>query len=91
MHAWEKIKKIVKYLIDQGADINKENKSGETTLFFACRNATEKIIRYLVEQGADINKVIDKINSEEILCLYFGLGKRSTKEDIKKYLVELKK
>jgi len=86
-----KNKKIVKYLIDQGANINKENDSGETPLYFAFMDGTENITRYLVEQGADINKVIDKINSEEILCPFIGLGKSSTKEDIKKYLVELQK
>jgi len=47
---------IVKYLVNQGADINKESKNGETPLFDACRSGKESIIKYLVEQGANINK-----------------------------------
>jgi len=89
--------KIVKYLVEHGADINKKNQWAETPLFFACINGNEKIIEYLVEEGAYIYKVIDVINSSKnilykykyILQRYRGSGRLSTKEDIKKYLIEL--
>jgi len=51
---------IVKYLVKHGANVNKENKSGETPLFKAIFNSyfkeNQSIIKYLVEHGADINK-----------------------------------
>jgi len=45
----------VKYLIEQGADINIENESGETPLFNACSSGNENLVKYLIEHGADIN------------------------------------
>jgi ankyrin repeat protein len=49
---------LVQYLIEHGADINKENNEGETPLFKACRWGydNEIIVQYLIENGADINK-----------------------------------
>ncbi|OUM58750.1 hypothetical protein PIROE2DRAFT_22739, partial [Piromyces sp. E2] len=48
--------KVVKYLVEHGADINKENYERETPLFYACKSGNEAVIKYLVERGADINK-----------------------------------
>ena len=48
--------KIVKYLIEKGADVNQENKDGVTPLMTACFNGNINIVKYLVENGADINK-----------------------------------
>ncbi|OUM57241.1 hypothetical protein PIROE2DRAFT_33019, partial [Piromyces sp. E2] len=47
---------IVKYIIDHGADINKENNDGETPLHFACTNGNENTVKYLVGHGANIDK-----------------------------------
>jgi len=47
---------IIKYLVEHGADVNKENDYGVTPLFNACSGGYEAITKYLVEQGADINK-----------------------------------
>jgi len=46
----------VKFLLEHGADLNKEDSFGETPLFVACRNGDESIVKCLVEHGADINK-----------------------------------
>jgi len=50
------IKEAVKYLVEHGADINKENKFGWTPIFIACQKGHINIVKYLVEHGADINK-----------------------------------
>ena len=47
---------ILKYLIKNGIDINKEDCLGETPLFHACYRGNEAIVKYLIELGADINK-----------------------------------
>jgi len=44
---------IVKYLVEHGADVNKENKDGDTPLIIAWQD--EEIVKYLIEHGADIN------------------------------------
>jgi len=47
---------ITKFLIEQGVDINKENKLGETPIFFACRSENVNIVKHLVEKGTNVNK-----------------------------------
>jgi len=51
---------MVKNLLKQGTDINKEDDDGRTPLFNACEGEyvcrCEDVMEYLVEQGADINK-----------------------------------
>jgi len=37
-------------------NINKENKYGETPLFYACNSGKIDLVEYLVKHGADINK-----------------------------------
>jgi ankyrin repeat protein len=48
---------LVKYLVELGADVNKENKFNETPLYCACRKGNEKIVKYLIEHGANVNRV----------------------------------
>ncbi len=43
---------IVKYLIEHGADVNKENSDGDTPLSVAREEGHENIVEYLTEQGA---------------------------------------
>ena len=50
----------MKYLIEHGADINKENNFGEIPLFISCEKGNVDIVKYLVEHGADVNKKNDK-------------------------------
>lgn len=44
---------IIKYLLDNGGDINYKNKYGETFFMYACKSSTD--IEYLIKQGANIN------------------------------------
>ena len=46
--------KMVKYLIESGADINAKDKNGWTALMFAARNGYDKIAQLLIKSGADI-------------------------------------
>ncbi|MEI0697330.1 ankyrin repeat domain-containing protein [Brachyspira intermedia] len=47
--------KIVRLLIDSGADINLKNIADVTVLILASMNNHLEIVKYLVENGADIN------------------------------------
>ncbi|OUM61217.1 hypothetical protein PIROE2DRAFT_23188, partial [Piromyces sp. E2] len=44
---------VIKMLVDQGADVNKESLYGFTPLINACKNNNFDIVEYLVENGAD--------------------------------------
>jgi len=50
---------IVKYLIEQGIDINAQNERGTTALIYCCsgapsrKNKMYEVIRFLLEKGAD--------------------------------------
>ncbi|WP_054849042.1 ankyrin repeat domain-containing protein [Vulcanisaeta sp. JCM 14467] len=46
---------IVKYLIENGADINARDNTGKTPLHFAAKNGYLDIVKYLIENKADIN------------------------------------
>ena len=46
----------MEYLVEKGANINKENKDGETPLFMAINSGNNELVKYLVKQGADISK-----------------------------------
>ena len=84
---------MIKYLIEQGADINKESNIGDeiTPLFKACKYGDYKMIKYLVEHGADINKENSlkqtpiwyacKIGNENIVKYLFECGANIYKED----------
>ena len=41
---------VVKYLVENGADINKKNKDKWTPLFIACYKEHIPIVKYLVER-----------------------------------------
>lgn len=47
--------KIAKYLIENGADANIVNDSGNTPLMKASKNGFNEVVQYLVKNGADIN------------------------------------
>lgn len=44
---------IIKYLLDNGGDINYKNKFGETFFMYASKSSTD--IEYLIKKGANIN------------------------------------
>ena len=49
--------KIITFLLENGADINRANHRGETALMMVCRNAVgrKKAIKLLLAAGADVN------------------------------------
>ena len=54
--ALRKSLKIIKYLIERNAHVNRKNKHDDTPLHFRCKiNALLEIIRYLINNKADIN------------------------------------
>ena len=40
------LKNVIKYLVQQGANINKENNNGATPLFIACQYGHENVVKY---------------------------------------------
>jgi len=62
--------RIVKYLVELGADINTENKYGETPFFYACSSGNENLVKYLVRLGADIHKKKCTLENPIIFYLY---------------------
>ena len=47
--------KIIKYLVDHGADIYSKNEDGETVLWIATRNGLFDLVKYFVEHGPEHN------------------------------------
>ena len=73
---------IVKYLVEHGANINKEDKNDWTPLFWACKEGHKDIVECLVEQGVNVNKEDNDGWTPLILACKEG------HKDIVKYLVE---
>ena len=48
---------VVQYLVEQGASLDKTNRSGVTPLYGAAFSGHLEITRYLLEQGADRDKL----------------------------------
>jgi ankyrin repeat protein len=46
---------VVRYLLEQGADVSCREQNGETPLHEAARNGDEEMIRLLLKWGADVN------------------------------------
>eukprot|EP00833_Pecoramyces_ruminatium_P017804 jgi/Orpsp1_1/1191836/evm.model.d7180000088835.1 len=72
----------VKYLVEQEANVNKENDCGETPLFYACENGNETIVKYLMEHGANVNKENSWGGTILFNACYYG------KESMVKYLMK---
>lgn len=47
--------KLVKYLILNGSDVNKENKNKETPIMFSCKTYNKKIFKILFKNGSHLN------------------------------------
>ena len=72
----------VKYLIEDGANVNWSDSYGYTPLIFASRERHLEIVKYLVEKGANVNHG----NNQGTTPLIFA--SRDGHFDIVKYLVE---
>ncbi|XP_030844192.1 ankyrin repeat domain-containing protein 50-like [Strongylocentrotus purpuratus] len=47
---------VVKYLISEGAEVNRRNNEGSTALHSAAQEGYCDVIEYLISQGAEVNK-----------------------------------
>ena len=73
---------LVKYLIQNGADVNIPDKTGRTPLIHASASGSLEIVKYLIEHGAEVNHTTDSKITALIWAIKFG---RLT---ITKYLVQ---
>jgi len=48
---------MIKYLVEQGTYVNKENIIGEIPLFIVCDKEFENIVKYLVKHNTNVNKI----------------------------------
>ena len=51
---------LVKFALEQGADVNKASKSGETPLHVAVWESSLDVVKFLVSHGADIHAIGDQ-------------------------------
>ncbi len=57
---------VIKFLVNQGADVNARNHSGETALIIGCDNADS--VKALIEAGADVNLSDNEGNTPMMLA-----------------------
>lgn len=55
---FEDIKKVIKILVTNGANINYRNKMGYTLIFPAIQYSNEKFVKFMIEMGANLNEPI---------------------------------
>jgi len=80
---------VVKFLIEQGADINIEGKYdkyySKTPLSVACERGNENTVKYLVEHGANVNV---ELKSKNFIETPLSIACKNGNEFIVKYLIE---
>eukprot|EP00833_Pecoramyces_ruminatium_P012760 jgi/Orpsp1_1/1186792/evm.model.d7180000053332.1 len=61
---------MIKYLIECGTDINKEDEEGETLLYYTIQDGDSFLVHYLVECGANVrlNQVNNKRGITPLIC-----------------------
>jgi len=74
--------KVVKYLVQVGAEVNQEDNLGNSPLIYAIKRGSLFLVQKLVEHGANIN-VKDRSGTPSLIIAY-----DYQKMDIFKYLVE---
>ncbi|GFR76508.1 ankyrin repeat-containing domain [Elysia marginata] len=62
--------KIVKFLLDKGADVNKEVKGGWTPLAAACHYGKLEVINLLIEHGASLHWKTSEGNTPLAIAVY---------------------
>ena len=76
---------IVEFLVKSGANINKENKYGETPLYVAVEKGYQSIVEFLVQSGASIHhQTVEKETP-------YTIAQRYQYEEIIEYFDKLKK
>ncbi|XP_077299624.1 uncharacterized protein LOC143920572 [Arctopsyche grandis] len=73
---------VVKFLVEQGADVNCKDYANDTPLNCAINHADINVVRFLVENGADLN-----FNKNSNNPIPLNLAIRKGYEEIVKYLV----
>jgi len=74
-------KSLVKYIVEQGLNINRSNMYGNNTLMRTSKNGNEAMVMYLVEKEAKIN-IINKWGESPLFYAY-----SSGNESLVKYLI----
>ncbi|KAJ8875243.1 hypothetical protein PR048_023138 [Dryococelus australis] len=72
--------KVIKWLVEKGADVNAVDNDGKTVLFYALRYNHSNLANFLIENGADVKSV-------DIQTLYLYLDEGSQRLEIIKMLV----
>lgn len=52
------LENVVKYLVENGADVNAENKDLVTPLHLAVHNGNLNVVKYLANKGVDVNSIL---------------------------------
>jgi len=66
-----KIKEIVKILLQKGLDINSKDNNGNTALFSAILEGNEEITKFLIQNGADVNSKNNSGQTPLLIALSF--------------------
>ena len=77
----EKSLSVVKWLIDNGANVNKPDEYDDTPLIIACESGNKQVVEILLEADADVNNALTDSNPLLIVC-------KSGRSDIVKILLE---
>lgn len=65
--SFKKNEEILNFLIEKGADINRQDFYGWTALHWACANEQFDVVKILIEKGADIN--VKDLNNKTVMDL----------------------
>ena len=60
MASWYGFQNIITYLLSKGAEINVQDKFGQTPLDYALYNKNEALIKFLESKGAECNKCYNR-------------------------------
>lgn len=71
--------KIIKLLIDSGADVNIKDSGGDTPLIYAAYDSDPEIIKFLLAQGADINVQDDEGITALMKAIQYNLSVEVTR------------
>ena len=70
--AWRGDLELVRFLVENGADIDAKDVDGETPLHWAARQGHLAVVQYLVEQRADVNATNDHGTTPRALAAQGG-------------------
>ena len=80
--AWCSDVEVLKYLVSQGADVQKTRGSNKTSLHIAALHNSVEVLQYLISQDADVNAVEQHWNRSP---LHYACEKNSW--DVAQYLI----